>query len=264
MRNRPLNYIDPSGHRETRCDHEGCSATQNDLDQAIGNAERARRVKFYRDCAQGGGVGCPNVPEILLSAFGGIAASALFAPEVIAKVVGVLCSIGARCVSGAVGSVTNMGGSVLGQWGSAGKIDLLDVIGAGGAGFISGYVMPATTTQAAFTYGVAGGGQQVASDLLHGRDVSPGLALLNAGLSSALGVRWGVYTPSKTLLQASTPEIWKAAHGSAVAAASLAFKDATNAWSYVPGVIKAFNVIQATVFSSISNGMPNLLANFGQ
>jgi hypothetical protein len=69
-RNNPLKYIDPSGHRETEgCDYEGCSATQYDKDRAIGNAERAKSTKFYRDCTQGGGTGCPNLGEMAMFAF---------------------------------------------------------------------------------------------------------------------------------------------------------------------------------------------------
>ncbi len=64
-RNRPLNLIDPSGHRETDgCQTEGCSATQHDMDQAIGNAQYAESRKFYQGCAQGGGAECNTLHEV--------------------------------------------------------------------------------------------------------------------------------------------------------------------------------------------------------
>ena len=81
-RNNPLKYIDPSGHRETDgCDTEGCSATQWDIDRAIGNAERAESTKFYRDCANGGGPECntlhdtENILKGMGLAFGGMVAA---------------------------------------------------------------------------------------------------------------------------------------------------------------------------------------------
>jgi hypothetical protein len=78
-----------------------------------------------------------------------------------------------------------MGGSILGQLPS-GKIDLIDVFTAGGSGFFSGYLIPTTSAQAVLIYGVAGAGQQIASDVSHGRDIQWGLVSLNAGLSAIL------------------------------------------------------------------------------
>ena len=260
--NNPVKYTDPSGHRETDgCDTEGCSATQWDMDRAIGNAERAKSTKFYRDCANGGGPECNTLhdAEDILKGMG-LAFGGMVAAPFAAAVGSLLCSVGARCVTGAINSVANFFGSLAGQ-AATGKVDILDAASAAGAGFFSRYVMPTGPGSAALTYGLAGGAQQIASDVLHGRDVSPGLVMLNSSLSAGLGVRFGVYTPNMRLLQTSVPEIYKAGQGSMTAAASISFKNVINAWRYVPNAMTLGNFVRSMATSAVSNGIPNLFVN---
>jgi len=109
-RNNPLKYIDPSGHRETDgCDYEGCSATQWDMDRAIGNAERAKLTKFYSDCAEGGGPECNGVHavETIIKGAGialGVLAAGMVLPEIAAAASDAWATAGARAAGACVNS----------------------------------------------------------------------------------------------------------------------------------------------------------------
>ncbi len=258
-RNNPLKYTDPSGH--VPCDGEKSSevrCTQATQQEEI-NADGASLIE--QACSAPGMHCNPSLGETL--AFGVVGFTAMgLGPALIAKGVGVLCSIGARCFTGVAGGATSFAGSVGSQLMLTGKVDWLDALLAGITGFGAGYVMPGTPAQAAFVYGTAGAAQSAASDVLHGKNVSLGPMLLNAGIGGLLGYRFGALPePSRPLLQASVSEIWNAAHGSTEAAASLAFKAAKNAWRYVPPTFTLLNLGRSTVSSLISNGLPSLLVN---
>ena len=61
-RNNPVKYIDPDGHRETNgCEYEGCSATTDDINKAVGNANYADLTQEYKDCHQNFTAGCAEL-----------------------------------------------------------------------------------------------------------------------------------------------------------------------------------------------------------
>jgi RHS repeat-associated protein len=262
-RGNPVRYTDPTGHYIFEDDpNEGLVYDADRVQRHFGVKVRLRESdeSWVRDTGHH-----PTDAEFIGAMFSRplMALIAVLAPEATVGAGSLLCSNGARCVTGAVNSATNFFGSLAGQR-VTGKIDFLDAMTAAGAGFFSGYVMPTSPGQAALTYGLAGGAQQIASDVLHGRDVSPGLVLLNSGLSAGFGSRFGVYTPDKQLLQASVSEIWKAGQGSTTAAASITFKNLVNAWRYVPNTITFGNFMRSMITSAASNGIPNLLVNLTQ
>jgi RHS repeat-associated protein len=84
VRNNPVKYTDPTGHKEDDgCSTEGCNLLRTDKEKNIRDAEYVRKYNFYRACEKHGGPGCPNVGEILAFTAAGFAATGLLsaAPE---------------------------------------------------------------------------------------------------------------------------------------------------------------------------------------
>jgi RHS repeat-associated protein len=86
VRNNPVKYTDPTGHKEDDgCSTEGCNLLKTDQEKIIRDAEYVRKYNFYRGCERHGGPGCPNVGEILVFTAVGFTVMGLLsaAPEAI-------------------------------------------------------------------------------------------------------------------------------------------------------------------------------------
>jgi RHS repeat-associated protein len=203
-RNNPLKYIDPTGHRETDgCDYEGCSATQNDLDKAIGNAERAKAQKFYRGCAQGGGAECNSLHDVenivkgVGLAFAGLATGGLFygVESGIAW-----ANVGAAAYSGLAYTVGNGAVNLLKTRGDLSHFgdgwNLTDfALSAVSGGLISELQLGVRGI------GLLSAGQSAVSQILQGQAVDGGQMLLSGGLGVISGrLTSGSSAPAKSIL----------------------------------------------------------------
>ena len=142
--------------------------------------------QFYANCAKGGGAECTSlhdVENILKGA--GIGLAGLATGGIAAGVGGNIfgAAVGGRYVTGALGAITNMAGSVGAQI-ATGKFDLGDTLIAGVTGFFTGYVMPTNPLQSALTYGTVGAAQYIGTEVVHGR--TPYLGLTFRALTKSI------------------------------------------------------------------------------
>jgi RHS repeat-associated protein len=194
VNNGPLNHTDPTGHITTGdgCRDEGCSATQNEIDTAKGNAQYAIDNAYYRGCEQNGGEGCPKPLEI--AAFGVVGLALAGVGSVDAVMAAGYAGIGGYTFGN---GIANVGNSIstgqpyyfFGGW------NLRDAaLSYTFSGITGGIIRPGLTSiikpalpafaARAMASGLMGGMQYSAQQLLSGGTPDGRMFLAQAGMSS--------------------------------------------------------------------------------